>query len=60
MFQPWEEFQMPKKPNNKDPEKPGRTKGKNAGTGQSRKTRSPVPATNANRAESGKQVNSPR
>ena len=36
---------MPKKPNNKDPEKPGRTKGKNAGTGQSRKTRSPVPAS---------------
>jgi hypothetical protein len=51
---------MPKKPNNKDPEKPGRTKGKGAGTGQSRKTRSPVPATPANRAESGKQVNSPR
>ena len=51
---------MAKKPNNKEPEKPGRTKGKGAGTGQSRKTRSPVPATDANRAASGKQVTSPR
>jgi len=51
---------MPKKPNNKDPEKPGRTEGKNAGTGQSRKTRPQVPASGASRAASGKQVNSPR
>jgi hypothetical protein len=51
---------MAKKPNNKDPEGPRRVKGKNAGSGQSRKTRSPVPATNENRAASGKQVNSPR
>jgi hypothetical protein len=51
---------MAKKPNNKDPEGPRRTKGKSAGTGQSRKTRSPMPASNANRASSGKQMNTPR
>ena len=51
---------MAKKSSNKDPEKPGRTKGKGAGSGQSRKTRSPVPATNANRAASGKQVSNSR
>lgn len=45
-----------KKPNNKGPGKPGRVKGKNAGEGGSRKTRSPVPATNANQAASGKRV----
>ena len=47
---------MAKKPSNKDPDKPHRRKAKGAGSGQSRKTRSPVPATNANRAASGKQV----
>ena len=51
---------MAKKPNNKDPKGPRRTKGKSAGSGESRKTRSPVPANNANRAESGKQVNTKR
>ena len=51
---------MAKKPTYQDPEKPRRPKGKNAGAGGSRKTRSPVPATNANRAASGKQVKSPR
>lgn len=47
---------MPKKPSNKDPVRPGRTKGKNAGAGGSHKTRSDVPATNENRAASGKRV----
>jgi len=47
---------MAKKPTNRDPDKPHRSKAKGAGTGQSRKTRSPVPATNASRAASGKQV----
>ena len=51
---------MAKKPNNKDPEGPRRTTGKNAGPGQSRKTRSPMPSTNANKAASGKEVNTAR
>jgi hypothetical protein len=45
-----------KRPSNKQPTGPRRTKGKAAGSGQSRKTRNPVPATNANRAASGKRV----
>jgi hypothetical protein len=51
---------MAKKPSNKQPEKPRRTKGKNAGAGGSRKTRSSMPSTQENKAASGKQVNSPR
>ena len=45
-----------KKPSNKKPTGPRRTKGKAAGSGQSRKTRGPVPATNALQAVSGKRV----
>ena len=48
-----------KKPSNKKPESPGRTKGKNAGP-NSRKTRSPMPATQDLKAASGKQNNSTR
>jgi hypothetical protein len=51
---------MAKKPNNKEPEGPRRIKGKSAGSGESRKTGSPMPANNANQAESGKQVNTKR
>ncbi len=49
-----------KKPSHKDPEKPGRTKGKNHGQGGGKKTRSPMPSTQENKAASGKQINSPR
>ena len=42
-----------KKPSNKKPEAPGRTKGKNAGP-NSGKTRSPMPATQDLKAASGK------
>jgi hypothetical protein len=48
-----------KKPSNKKPEVPGRTKGKNAGA-NSGKTRSPMPATQDLKAASGKQNNSSR
>ena len=43
-----------KKPNNKDPEKPGRTKQKSTGKGESAKSRPQVPSTNANKAATGK------
>jgi hypothetical protein len=45
-----------KKPTNKKPEGPARTKTKGAGSGESRKTRSPLPATNARKAATGKQT----
>ena len=48
-----------KKPSHKTPTESQRTKGKNAGP-NSRKTRSPMPATQDLKAASGKQVNSPR
>ena len=47
---------MAKKPSNKEPTPPRRSKGKSAGSGQSRKTRSPMPPTNARQAASGKRV----
>ena len=47
---------MPKKPTYKSPEKPRRAKGKNAGAGGGHKTRPDVPATNENRAATGKRV----
>ena len=48
-----------KKPSNKKPTPPGRTKGKNAGA-NSGKTRPPVQATRDRKSASGKQVDSPR
>ena len=48
-----------KKPSNKQPTDSRRTKGKGAGA-NSRKTRSPMPATQDLKAASGKQNNSPR
>ena len=51
---------MAKKPNNKKPEAPRRSTGKGAGSGQSTKTRNPVPPTNANQAASGKRVTRPQ
>ena len=48
-----------KKPSHKDNSEPRRAKGKGAG-GDSRKTRSPVPATQEVKAASGKQNNSRR
>ena len=50
---------MAKKPSNKKPEVPRRAKGKGGGAGQSTKTRSPVPATNAKQAATGKRVTRP-
>jgi len=51
---------MAKKPSRRRPAKPGRAKGKNAGSGGSKKTRSPMPSTQENKAASGKQINRPR
>ena len=48
-----------KKPSHKKPTESQRTKGKTAGP-DSRKTRSPLPATQQRKAASGKQNNSPR
>jgi hypothetical protein len=48
-----------KKPSNKRPTQSQRTKGKSTGP-DSRKTRSPMPATQELKAASGKQSNSPR
>jgi hypothetical protein len=48
-----------KKPSNKKPTKSRRTSGKGAGP-NSRKTRSPMPATQELKAASGKQTSSPR
>ena len=48
-----------KKPSNKRPTEPRRTKRKSTGP-NSRKTRSPVPATQELKAASGKQSNRPR
>ena len=48
-----------KKPSNKKPTPSRRTKNKTTGP-NSRKTRSPMPATQDLKAASGKQVNSPR
>lgn len=51
---------MAKKPSNKKPTGPRRTRGKSAGATESRKTRPQVPSRNANKSASGKQVNAPR
>ena len=48
-----------KKPSNKKPTESQRTKNKSTGP-NSRKTRTPMPATQDVKAASGKQVNSPR
>ena len=50
---------MAKKPTNKKPRPPRRGKAKGAGSGQSRKTRSPLPAANARQAATGKHVTLP-
>lgn len=51
---------MAKKPTNKHPTKPGHTHQNTAGGQASKKTRADVPSTPANKAASGKQVDSAR